>query len=369
MRLSNPLTLLTPVVFSLLFSPLVLAEDNRNIKHILAFFDQNNDKLINPYEMLDVALMLTAENPMGITIEQLLQKIDEKQQQQRTQNAAFLAEMDKNQDGKVTQGEVPGFIADFFPTMDSNKDGNLSVVEFGHFNFSHIIHDESKGIAQEVADTFQTFDKDQDNKLSAAEVPDPQIWDRLGDNKDTDDDGYVSRQELSAALTMEASLTEFQVKGDKAVMYGTITAETPARVLQLIFEHPGVRTIQMARVPGSIDDQANLRAATYVRNYGFNTELTHKSMVASGGTDFFLAGNQRKVAKGAMAGVHSWAAPDGREGIDIPRDDPQHQLYLKYYQQMNIPAAFYWYTLEVAPARGIHWMTEDELQQYKFRSQ
>ena len=29
---------------------------------------------------------------------------------------------------------------------------------------------------------------------------------------------------------------------------------------------------------------------------------------------------------------------------------------------------FYWRTLEAAPADGIHWMTEPELEQFRFRT-
>lgn len=48
----------------------------------------------------------------------------------------------------------------------------------------------------------------------------------------------------------------------------------------------------------------------------------------------------------------------------FPGDDPQHQLYLRYYSQMGIDAAFYWYTLDAADAQGMHYMTNDEIARY-----
>jgi hypothetical protein len=48
----------------------------------------------------------------------------------------------------------------------------------------------------------------------------------------------------------------------------------------------------------------------------------------------------------------------------VPKDDPQHQLYLSYYDEIGIDPAFYWYTLDAADADNIHYMTLAEMQQY-----
>jgi len=94
-----------------------------------------------------------------------------------------------------------------------------------------------------------------------------------------------------------------------------------------VVEHPSVRTIEMAYVPGSIDDPANLRAASYVRKFDFTTVLKSDHSVASGGTDFFLAGKHRLIEKGAKFGVHSWGGL-GYQGKDVPKDSDEHQLSL-----------------------------------------
>ncbi|WP_052056445.1 hypothetical protein [Colwellia psychrerythraea] len=87
-------------------------------------------------------------------------------------------------------------------------------------------------------------------------------------------------------------------------------------------------------------------------------------MVASGGTDMFLAGVNRTIEAGARLGVHSWSDGSGKVALDYPRDHQEHIKYLDYYSVMGIPADFYWYTLEAASAENIHWMTAQEIAQY-----
>ncbi|MEM8856751.1 MAG: alpha/beta hydrolase [Chloroflexota bacterium] len=158
----------------------------------------------------------------------------------------------------------------------------------------------------------------------------------------------------------------FTVDGGQAIMEGVIDGTTPDRVDALINDHPDVITIVMQQVDGSADDEANIEAARMVRSHGFNTHVPADGEIASGGVDFFLSGVGRTVDAGAQLGVHSWAAGDGTTGADVPESDPQHKLYLDYYAEMGIPAEFYWFTLDAAPAESIHWMTPEEIEQYQF---
>ena len=66
---------------------------------------------------------------------------------------------------------------------------------------------------------------------------------------------------------------------------------------------------------------------------------------------------------GAQIGVHSWAAGGGVEGADLPRGDPQHDLFLDYYRDIEFPnyTEFYFYTLNAAPSSSIHFMTAEEI--------
>lgn len=158
----------------------------------------------------------------------------------------------------------------------------------------------------------------------------------------------------------------FEVEGSVATMTGVIDSSTPDAVRILIEDYPELTTISLVDVPGSADDEANIAAARLVRSSGLSTHVPADGEIASGGVDFFLAGTGRSFDEGAQFGVHSWAAGDGTAGIDVPADDVQHRLYLDYYAEVGIDEAFYWFTLEAAPADDIHWMTSGELATYGF---
>lgn len=156
---------------------------------------------------------------------------------------------------------------------------------------------------------------------------------------------------------------QFDVQGERAVMTGVIGSTTPALVTALLADAPQVRVIVMPDVPGSEDDESNLQAARQIRAAGLATCVPSTGSIASGGVDFFLAGTRRSAADGARLGVHSWGGP-GFDGVDLPRDDPEHRRYLDYYAEMGIDAEFYWFTLMAAPADDIHWMTRAEIERY-----
>ena len=160
----------------------------------------------------------------------------------------------------------------------------------------------------------------------------------------------------------------FEIDGDTARMYGVIDHTTPDRVRELVNDHPDVDTIVMIDVPGSDDDPANLEAARMVRGNGLRTEIPSDAVVASGGVDFFLAGQERWIGPCAKLGVHSWDE-DGEDGElllgnEVPRDHEIHRMFLEYYEEMGISAEFYWFTLDAAPPERIHWMSDDEILRY-----
>lgn len=155
------------------------------------------------------------------------------------------------------------------------------------------------------------------------------------------------------------------VQGDVFVAQGVIDHTTPGRVAQALRQNPGVTMLVLTHVPGSNDDEANLQAARLIRQAGLTTFVPEGGLVASGGTDLFLAGQTRAIGPGACIGVHSWAAGGGIEGRDVPPNHPDHQLFLRYYAEMGIPADFYWYTLDIAGADDMHYMAHSELRRYR----
>ena len=174
------------------------------------------------------------------------------------------------------------------------------------------------------------------------------------------------RQPTAEALPYEAAT--FEVTGDAAFMYGVIDHTTPAVVQALFDEHPGVTRIVMVDVPGSDDDPANLAAARLVREHGMVTVVPSNGVIASGGVDFFSAGEHRIVEPCGKLGVHSWNedGPDGGIilGNEVPKDHELHAMFLEFYREMGIPEDFYWFTLEAAPPQRIHWMSDEEIVLY-----
>ena len=170
---------------------------------------------------------------------------------------------------------------------------------------------------------------------------------------------------LSGCGGDEEEAASFTVSGDTATMIGVIGPSLPDAVRDLLDDHPEVTTISMVDVPGSEDDESNLVASRLVRDADLATHVPGDGFIASGGVDFFLAGTARSWDTGAEFGVHSWS--DGsRSGADIPRDDAAHDLYLRYYDEMQVDSEFYWFTLEAAPPESIHVMSEAELAEFGF---
>ena len=147
------------------------------------------------------------------------------------------------------------------------------------------------------------------------------------------------------------------------IMEGVINSNTLDDIKNLFDQNPQITTLIMQNVPGSSDDEINLLASREIRQRGIVTHIPTDGMVASGGTDMFLAGIKRTIDAGARLGVHSWSTGD-QEATDFPRSHSVHSSYLNYYMEMGIDTEFYWYTLEAAPADDIHWMTAEEIERY-----
>ena len=54
------------------------------------------------------------------------------------------------------------------------------------------------------------------------------------------------------------------------------------------------------------------------------------------------------------------------EGKDLPQDDPQHDPYLSYYEDIEFAEGrdFYFSTLDAAASDSMHYMTDAEILQY-----
>ena len=176
--------------------------------------------------------------------------------------------------------------------------------------------------------------------------------------------GCNSSDDSGSSTSSGGKTPLFTVYGNKAYMNGEINSDIVAQLNTMTAANPQVDTIVMVQVPGSRDDEANLKASLLVRSKNLKTMLPADAMIASGGTDFFLAGVERIVDPSARVGVHSWADGSGTEGKNLPTSHPEHQRYLTYYNKIGFDPSFYWYTLNAASANNIHWMSAADIAKY-----
>ena len=177
-----------------------------------------------------------------------------------------------------------------------------------------------------------------------------------------------------AALVILSACAQFdelsvQRADNSLVVTGVIDAETERILREATAANPGANLLILSHIPGSVDDESSLtNLSRFVRGSNLTTIVPADGMVASGGTDMALMGRNRVIEPGACIGVHTWATGGlfGVEtGAELARDDPAHQLYLRFYREMGIDEDFYWFTLEAADADNIYWMNEEEINRFQ----
>lgn len=184
----------------------------------------------------------------------------------------------------------------------------------------------------------------------------------------SDDD---ASQDFSSTFTFDI----FTVQPDEqtVIMNGEIKSRTLQDFTNLLQGHPTIQRIHIGTVPGSNDDEINFQVGVLLRQNEINTHILDNGIIASGGVDFFLAGVQRTRGENTIIGVHSWSDGNGNQATDFPIDSPEHLPNIQYYENLGYNAQwsrdFYFFTINAAPADGIHWMTEEEIAQFEVISQ
>ncbi len=169
---------------------------------------------------------------------------------------------------------------------------------------------------------------------------------------------------LSACDPSDVIAMNFTVDGTTVVAEGEIDATTEPKLKDILEDNPQITQLVLQNIGGSVDDEANLALGRFVRRSGLGTLVPSDGLVASGGTDLFLAGTPRILENGACVGIHAWADGNNRGARSYPRDDPEHTMYLEYYDDVGVPRDFYWHTLDAAPANEMHWMDANELDDF-----
>jgi len=143
-----------------------------NLARNLARFDTNSDGFLDASEIKKTGL-----RPYG--------------------GAVFLEAFDKDEDGFLTKEEaIYGPLSARFENYDTNEDGKLSKEEMDSFRGGMLFGSgqRGEGFAQFVMDR---LDKDGDARLSNDELTDARLFNENFDKLDTNEDGFLSTEEVS----------------------------------------------------------------------------------------------------------------------------------------------------------------------------
>lgn len=162
----------------------------------------------------------------------------------------------------------------------------------------------------------------------------------------------------------------FTPAGDALIINGETQSDSLVKFRAALKEHPETKKIILSIVPGSDDDDVNLKMAKTIRRHNLSTHLTRNSIIESGGIELFMGGVERTMERGAKVGVHSWSDDDeDYEAQELPKDHPDHKPYIKTYQKLGIPKSFYWFTVNAASSDDMYFMTEEELVRFNLLTQ
>jgi hypothetical protein len=163
-------------------------------------------------------------------------------------------------------------------------------------------------------------------------------------------------------------------KNKKAIILnGVINSSALDEFKALANKNSKIRRIQIVNCEGSINDEVNLKLAKYIYENKYDIHLLDNGVIASGGTDLFLAGRKRSIGTHTKIGVHSWAGRNDITATDFPVGHDNHLPYINYYVSVEFTQQqaenFYYFTINAAPADSIHWMTDAEITQYNLTTE
>ena len=160
----------------------------------------------------------------------------------------------------------------------------------------------------------------------------------------------------------------FYVSNDTTViMDGDMGTKIDDHFENLISSYPNIRLIIMEDCPGSRDDEEMFKAALSMRSYNINTHLPQSGRIQSGAVDFYLSGIKRTREQDSKIGVHAWS--DGSSSAtDYPNNHQEHQLYINFYKDIGYSQQdaedLYFFIINAAAPEDIHWMSNQEIDQY-----
>lgn len=120
-----------------------------------------------------------------------------------------FATLDTDKDGKISVAEMEAFRTARVAAMDSDQDGKLSAAELSAM---HMARMQVRADAM-AARMIERHDADGDGFLTVAELATPPAPQRLFERADTDGDGALSAAEVEAARERMAGMRDGRGKG------------------------------------------------------------------------------------------------------------------------------------------------------------
>ncbi|MCI4662897.1 MAG: hypothetical protein MRY63_13885 [Neomegalonema sp.] len=160
-------------------------------------------------------------------------------------------------------------------------------------------------------------------------------------------------------------MTLTTVSDNKLHIMGTLNERSYGEITGAIRNNPDIDTVVLHRVSGTIDADTNFRTALFIQERGLDVFLPSNARVASGATHIICAGRERIAEYGAQIGVHSWSAVGVPNAADLDRDSSAHRSHVEFFSQTECGERFFWFSQDAAPAQDIHWMSEDEMRDYR----
>ncbi|NRA60654.1 MAG: hypothetical protein HRU25_07020 [Psychrobium sp.] len=160
------------------------------------------------------------------------------------------------------------------------------------------------------------------------------------------------------------------INGTKATISGTLGTSTYIQIQDML-KTKSVDTLILSNVEGSVNDDINMHTGRLIRAAQLTTLMPKDGEAYSGGVDLFAAGSQRIFQDGGKLGVHSWCCEKGKDAGQLSKNNPAHDAQLTYFREMlgtEKGPEFYFFTINSAPADGIHLMTKDEMIKYSLVS-
>ena len=142
-----------------------------------------------------------------------------------------------------------------------------------------------------------------------------------------------------------------------AYLVGHLGVTFPYAINALQTDYPWVKILILKEVPGGYGMEAIIDGMHMIYDAGMATVLEPDSMVASAGTDVFIAGKYRHAMAGAKLGIHEF-------GGDAPQGEDKTTTAIRdFFTKVGIRDDFYAF-MRSKPHDTMYWLNPTELKKY-----